>query len=80
MPIATSPAVPLSHYETHYDPKKVIAHPDFRLLDSSAVLDKQSNIACAYNEKHEINMVQKPMPEAGPGEVLVHVRSTGICG
>ena len=82
MPAATEPAVPISHYENYYDPKKVLSHPEFRIIDSSdaALGDKKANVACAYNEKHEVHLIHKPMPVVGEGEVLVHVRATGICG
>ncbi|WVQ80310.1 hypothetical protein IAT38_002415 [Cryptococcus sp. DSM 104549] len=69
-------------YEAQYDPTKVIAHADFRVLQDGApeLDDEKANIACAYNPKHEIHMVHKPLGKPGPGEVTVHVRSTGICG
>lgn len=79
-PKASVPA--LTAYETRYDPKKVLTHPDFRVLDANdqALNDPKANIACAYNEKHEVHLIHKPMPTAGEGEVIVHVRATGICG
>jgi L-iditol 2-dehydrogenase len=38
------------------------------------------NPAAFYNANKEIHLVQKPRPKPGPGQVLVHVRATGICG
>ena len=80
--MATSPAPPVSHFENYYDPKKVLSHPEFRVLDpTDAILqDKKANVACAYNEKHEVHLIHKPLPAVGQGEVLVHVKATGICG
>ncbi|KAK4687898.1 L-arabinitol 4-dehydrogenase, partial [Tremellales sp. Uapishka_1] len=77
--------VPVSTYEAKYNPKKVLDHPDFRVLNGfthndPAWIDPQANLACAYNAKHEIHMIHKPKPAPGIGEVLVHVRATGICG
>ncbi|WRT67569.1 uncharacterized protein IL334_004541 [Kwoniella shivajii] len=71
-----------SRYEEYYNPQLVLDHPEFRILDSDApeLKDKNANVACAYNEKHEVHLIHKPKPKAGPGEAIVHVRSTGICG
>lgn len=77
------PAPILSEYERHYDPKVVLTHPEFAVLpssDKSTLEDGKINLACAYNEKHEVTMIKKPVPKAGPGECVVHVRATGICG
>lgn len=82
MAIAATAPAPLSEYEVRYDPKKVLDHAEFRLLqeDAADLLDEKKNIACAYNEKHEVNMINKPVPRAGKGECVVHVKATGICG
>lgn len=39
-------------YEERYNPKKVLSHPDFEVLDDSAVLDKNVCyiVLYAYNE------------------------------
>ena len=77
-----APPIVRSRYEAHYDPSHVLQHPDFRILEDDApeLSSKTSNIACAYNPAHEVHMVNKPVPKAGPGEVVIHVRATGICG
>jgi L-iditol 2-dehydrogenase len=77
-----TPVVPLSAFETQYDPTKVLKHPEFRVLapNDPAVGNKKANIACAYNPAHEVHLIHKPVPVAGRGEVVVHVRATGICG
>lgn len=76
------PAPVLSAYEKAYDPTVVLNHPEFAVLPptSAEVSDKSLNIACAYDEKHEVKMIKKPVPKAGKGECVVHVKSTGICG
>jgi L-iditol 2-dehydrogenase len=81
MPVAVPPVVSTG-YQAHYAPHLVTKNPEFRVLEANdpKLEDKDANIACAYNPAHEIHMINKPMPKAGPGEVLIHVRSTGICG
>ncbi|WVR06191.1 hypothetical protein IAU60_003221 [Kwoniella sp. DSM 27419] len=71
-----------SQYESHYDPAKVLKHPEFRILEDGApeLQDKNANIACAYNPAHEVHMIHKPRFKAGPNEAIVHVKATGICG
>lgn len=78
----TVASCPLTQYEAQYDPAKVIAHPEFRILadGDAAIKDKQANLACAYNPAHEVHMIVKPTPTPGPGEAIVHVKATGICG
>ncbi|KIK61766.1 hypothetical protein GYMLUDRAFT_42808 [Collybiopsis luxurians FD-317 M1] len=63
-----------------YDPRNILDHPDFRVLNAGEQPSKELNIAAFYNPAHEIHLVQKPKPKPGPGQVLVHVRATGICG
>jgi L-iditol 2-dehydrogenase len=77
-----TPAPVRSQYEEHYDPTVILKHPEFAILPNDAVdlSDKSLNVACAYNEKHEVTMIKKPVPKAGKGECVVHVKATGICG
>ena len=63
-----------------YDPRKVLQHPQFHVLAHDEKPSKDANIAAFYNPAHEIHLVEKPRPVPGPGQVLVHVRATGICG
>ncbi|KAF8906294.1 L-arabinitol 4-dehydrogenase [Gymnopilus junonius] len=63
-----------------YSPKKVLDHPEFRVLKPGEKPASDANIAAFYNPAHEIHLVQKPRPKPGPGQVLLHVRATGICG
>ncbi|KAJ7577058.1 chaperonin 10-like protein [Mycena floridula] len=64
-----------------YNPRKILDHPEFKILDpGEKPADNQANIAAFYNPQNEIHLVQKPIPKPGPGQVLLHVRATGICG
>jgi len=63
-----------------YSPRKVLDHPKFRILTAGEKPSPQGNIAAFYNPAHEIHLVEKPRPKPGPGQVLLHVRATGICG
>jgi len=63
-----------------YSPKKVLDDPEFRVLKLGEKPAPDANIAAFYNPAHEIHLVQKPRPKPGPGQVLLHVRATGICG
>ncbi|WWC89567.1 uncharacterized protein L201_004491 [Kwoniella dendrophila CBS 6074] len=78
---APNPALK-SQYETKYDPKKILNDPEFKILSQgdSELQDKKLNIACAYDEKHNIKMIKKPIPKAREGEVVIRIRATGICG
>ena len=72
----------LSQYELAYDPSLTLSHPEFKKLSADApeLQDPSANLACCYNPAHEVNMVNKPVPKARPGECIVHVKATGICG
>ena len=63
-----------------YSPRNVLEHPQFRILAADEKPSPQANIAAFYNPAHEIHLVEKPRPKPGPGQVLLHVRATGICG
>jgi len=65
-----------------YDPSIVLDSPEFKILKSSEEikLHKDCNLACFYNDKKQLHMVKKPLPKVHPGQVLLHVRATGICG
>ena len=84
MATATSlPTVqPMTAYQTRFDPRHVLDDPIFRVIpDNDPVLSKrEANVACAYNPDHVVHLIEKPMPKAGLGECVVHVRATGICG
>lgn len=69
-------------YTQLYDPLLTIQHPEFRVLpnDIPVIKDVQQNLACFYNDKKEIHLVEKPFPLAREGEVIVHVTASGICG
>jgi L-iditol 2-dehydrogenase len=63
-----------------YSPRKVLDHPKFRVLKADEKPSTNANVAAFYNPQHEIHLVEKPLLKPGPGQVLVHVRATGICG
>ena len=42
--------------------------------------EKPSNLSVCTNAKHELFLKPGDRPEPGPGQCLVHVRVTGICG
>jgi len=63
-----------------YSPRKVLDHHEFRILAAGEKPLSSANIAAFYNPAHEIHLVEKPRPKPGPGQVLLHVRATGICG
>lgn len=63
-----------------YNPSKILQHPSFRIIKEGEEPLSGANIAAFYNPKHEIHLVEKPKLKPGPGQVLVHVKATGICG
>ncbi|TFK29666.1 L-arabinitol 4-dehydrogenase [Coprinopsis marcescibilis] len=67
-------------YQDAYNPQTVLDHPEFRILAPGEKPSPNANIAAFYNPAHEVHLVEKPRPKPGPGQVLIHVRATGICG
>ncbi len=43
-------------------------------------LSQYTNPSLQVTASHEIKMVEAPIPKPGPGDALLHVKSTGICG
>ena len=41
---------------------------------------KPENLSVYTNPTHELHLQTGPVPQPGPGQCLVHVRATGICG
>ena len=41
---------------------------------------KPENIGVFTNPEHELYVKSSTIPTAGPGQCLIHVRATGICG
>ncbi|KAL8293151.1 hypothetical protein RQP46_000845 [Phenoliferia psychrophenolica] len=68
------------NYPTQFDPKLVLNDPIFKIIEGVPERDPSVNLACAYNQHKQIHLIQKPRPQAGPGQVVVHIRATGICG
>jgi L-iditol 2-dehydrogenase len=65
---------------TLYDPAIVLKSAEFKILDAPPVRDEKKNIAVFTNPAHDLHIVEKPIPKAGPGQCVVHIRATGICG
>jgi len=64
-----------------YDPNLVLQSPSFRILgEGERPKDKGVNIACFTNPNHDLHIVEKPIPKPGKGQVLLHIRASGICG
>jgi len=38
------------------------------------------NLAVHTNPSHDLKVVETPVPEPKEGEVIIHVKATGICG
>lgn len=74
--------MPLTNWIERYNPDLFLKHPEYRVLeDGDAVLsDRTANISCSYNADKVMRMIRKPLPTAGPGEALLRIRATGICG
>ncbi|OJD35933.1 alcohol dehydrogenase [Diplodia corticola] len=41
---------------------------------------KYGNPSLKVTADHRIEMEEAPIPEPGPGEVLIHIKATGVCG
>lgn len=80
LPASTSMAVP--RYIAAYDPRAVLDSPDFRILPKGEVprRDPSKNLAVAYAPEAQLHLVEKSVPKPREGEVVLHVRATGICG
>lgn len=46
----------------------------------NAVKTLQLNPSLQVTADHRLKLVEAPVPEPGHGEVLLHVKATGICG
>jgi L-iditol 2-dehydrogenase len=47
---------------------------------SDVTQDKHENLSIRTNPKHNLYLLSGQIPSPGPGQCLVHVRATGICG
>ncbi len=50
------------------------------VLTDDIASHKPENLAVCTNPSHELYLKTEPIPKPGPGQCLVHVRATGICG
>lgn len=69
-----------TNYPAAYDPVAVLQHPDFKIIEGVPSRDVQQNLAIAYAPGAKLHLIQKPVPRAREGEVVIHVRASGICG
>jgi L-iditol 2-dehydrogenase len=69
-------------YPTAYAPELVLKSPEFKILEEGVVPQRNpnQNIAAAYAPGAQLHLIEKPIPKAREGEVVLHVRATGICG
>lgn len=63
-----------------YNPKNILEHPEFKILNEKPAKGTGKNIALAYDVDHVNKFVEKPRLDPAPGQVEVKVRATGICG
>lgn len=63
-----------------YDPKRIVEHPEFKILKEKPAKGTSKNIALCYDVDHVNKFVEKPRLDPSPGQVEVKVRATGICG
>ncbi|KAK4058657.1 hypothetical protein OIO90_000101 [Microbotryomycetes sp. JL221] len=77
----------MPNYATMFDPQVVLNDPAFKLLPRHHVpkRDVNVNLSCAYgpvDDQHgpQLNLIEKPKMKPQHGQVVVHVRATGICG
>lgn len=71
----------MSIYSAQYAPHHISDHTDFKVYpeDASLPYNAKQNLSCAYNEKQELHLVQRPMPQAlQSGQVVVHIRATFV--
>jgi L-iditol 2-dehydrogenase len=47
---------------------------------SGSSLTKHSNPSLQVTASRGIEMVEAPIEKPGPGDVLLHIKTTGICG
>ena len=72
----------MTDYPTAFHPDIVLKSNEFKVLPEGITppRDPAINLACAYAPGAKLHLIQKPMPSARKGEVVVHVKATGICG
>lgn len=47
---------------------------------STTIRTSHPNPSLQVTADHQIKMVEAPVEEPGPGEVLLHIKATGVCG
>lgn len=71
-----------ARYHTAYHPDDVLKSSEFKILEKGVepTRDPSRNLAAAYAPGAQLHLIEKPVPQAREGEVVLHVRATGICG
>ena len=67
------------HIEKERSPIFPTLTPD-SVMPPSTSLSFDSNLAVHTNPSHDLKIVSTSVPEPKEGEVIVHVKATGICG
>lgn len=70
----------MTDYPTAYHPDIVLSSSEFKLVEGTPARDTSKNLACAYGPNQLLSLIEKPVPTARAGEVVVHIRACGICG
>jgi hypothetical protein len=68
-----------SHQQTSFPAQRYLLLAMAPAVSSSNEKYEQ-NFAVYTNPAHDLKVVKTEIPEPGEGEVLVHVKATGICG
>lgn len=74
------PDLPVAPYEEAYDSLNNGYVARVLAADDPALDDPKANIGCAYRPGGGADMVELPRPVAAAGEVIIHVKQSGICG
>lgn len=75
-----SPSV-IDNLQEPLERSQKLKSPDVLQGTPNAVgVSKYSNPSLQVTADHKIKMVEAPIGKPGPGEVLIHVKATGICG
>lgn len=47
---------------------------------ATTIRTSHSNPSLQVTADHQIKMVEAPVESPGPGQVLLHIKATGVCG
>lgn len=71
---ADGDAIPLKNGLT------AISHAPLDRPDKEALITPLPNPCLQATADHQLKQVECPVRNPGPGEVLLHVKATGVCG